>query len=98
MGPPRAVVRPGAALMPRPPGHYLPNPRDRARQRAAELRALLTEKTPCQDCSRRNLCATFYLACSTFRNWTATGSWRIGDPREPSREIYQKLFSNNDED
>ena len=44
MGPPRAVVRPGAALMPRPPGHYLPNPRDRTRQRAAELRALLTEE------------------------------------------------------
>ena len=84
--------------MARPPGHYLLNPRDRSRQRAAELRALLSEKTPCHDCSRKNLCAQFYLACTSFRNWTATGTWRIGDPREPSKEIYDRLYSTRDED
>ena len=98
MGPPRAVVRPGAALMPRPPGHYLPNPRDRQRQRVAELRELLHEVPPCQSCRHRNVCATQFMACTVFRNWTATGTWLPGLPRVPSTEVYNKLFSTQDED
>lgn len=83
--------------MARPPGHYLPA-QDRRRRRAAEVRALLEERLPCTGCRHSSACAMAHLACTTFRNWTASGSWRRSDPRIPSAEVYARLFTDQDED
>ena len=97
MGSPGAVVRLGDPLMARPPGHYIPAA-DRRRRRAAEVRALLEERLPCTGCRHTTSCAVEYLACTTFRNWTATGSWHRGAPRVPSAEVYARLFTETDEE
>ena len=59
------------------------------------LQAVMSgEKSPCTMCPHYNACATDELACEAFKEHIInhTGCWQLKNRRNPTHEIYLKVF------
>lgn len=53
---------------------------------------------PCVDCRYSEGCATQLLACRQFaQQYTNFGKWDDSKPRRPSRKLYERVFSEDDD-
>ena len=59
---------------------------------------VLKEKLPCDGCKHEYRCGLDLMACESFKVYVSTGRYNKDRPMEPSREMYMKVFWDNNSD
>jgi hypothetical protein len=62
------------------------------------FKLIRSEPSPCDDCGNKSLCATNELACKTFYFFVNYGRIPLVTIKEPTREIYDKVFKEDEMD
>ncbi len=53
------------------------------------------EVMPCDDCDKRDRCASLQLTCPDYSHWLESGR-AVNERRTPTARAYDKLYPGND--
>jgi len=61
------------------------------------LRRVLDEPAPCDNCTHKQRCGDYEMACRVFSSYVINGTYKLDTPRNPTCSLYNKIFIETDE-